>query len=276
MERGQWPLALGLALVLLLAGCVSGTGGDQSQSPTPSPTEELSPQTTHEPSPTPSTTPGSLSAACPNSVAFYGLDSPGETAWAPDRIAIGYTVPANASVFFVAFEEGTVVGTTHVTTVNFDHGLTADGDGIPLEKRFTGSKMIHVGAYADTNANGKFDFGNDMPCKSDGQPVEAGPRRINFSSFADTTDSPSPSATPAPEEVIEYDALPPEAQQEFRTALEQNGLKECEIALLDVDQPLIKYQSDYYTYAVQSGSGDDSTEECGTDFLNVEKVEKGL
>jgi hypothetical protein len=57
-------------------------------------------------------------------------------------------------------------------------------------------------------------------------------------------------------------------------ALAQDGLKECVIALLDVEQPLITYQGDYYTYAVQSGSGGDSTDECGTSFLTVQKVEK--
>lgn len=116
-------------------------------------------------------------------VSFYGLDRPGETAWAPDRIAIGYTVQENSSVFFVVFEEGTVIGTTHVTTTDLDYGVTADGDGIPLDEPLTGSHMIRVGAYTDTNGNGNFDLGTDTPCRTDGDVVEAGSRRINFSTL---------------------------------------------------------------------------------------------
>lgn len=199
MEHSQWPLAVGLTLVLLLAGCLSGTGIGQSPS---SPTDGLSTPMTDDPPPTPSSTStandNSSSAACVNSVAFYGLDTPGETAWAPNRIAIGYTVPANASIFFVAFEEGTVIGTTHVTTRDLEHGVTADGDGIPLDRRLTGSHMIRVGAYTDTNDNGQFDFGDDMPCKSEGHPVEAGPRRVNFSSFTEPTRTPTTTLAPVP------------------------------------------------------------------------------
>ena len=81
-------------------------------------------------------------------------------------------------------------------------------------------------------------------------------------------------SSPPSEEVIDFDALPPEAQNEFVVALEQNGVKECDIALLDVEESLIKHRGEYYTYAVQSGSGGGSTAACDKDFLNVEKVEE--
>lgn len=164
-------------IVVLLSGCLSGSPVGQTQSSTATPTATLTPA----PTPTETTT---LSAeTCANWVSFYGLGSPGETAWEPDRIAIGYTVPANASVVFVAFEEGAVIGTTHVRNTDLEHGVTADGDGIPLEQSLNGSHMIRVGAYADSNGNGQFDVGTDEPCRSGGQLVEAGPRRINFSSL---------------------------------------------------------------------------------------------
>lgn len=81
-------------------------------------------------------------------------------------------------------------------------------------------------------------------------------------------------STPPSEEVINFDELPPDAQNEFVAALEQNGVKECDIALLDVEESVIKHQDEYYTYAVQSGPSSDSPEGCDKDFLNVEKVEE--
>lgn len=189
MER-RWSVAIaGVAVLVVLSGCLSGNGVGQPDSLTPTAAQ------------TPTASPTVSQTGCPSGVSFYGLGSPGETAWEPDRIAIGYTVPANASVFFVAFEEGTVIGTTHVTTTDREHGVTADGDGIPLENALTGSHMIRVGAYRDSNANGQFDFGTDSPCRSDGNVVEAGPRRINFSTLqyrpSSTPGTPTPeSSTP--------------------------------------------------------------------------------
>lgn len=187
-KRGQWSITLGgLALLVLLAGCLSRGSVGRSPSSGTAPTNGPLPSTTGGETPTPSPTstasPSSSTAHCVNGVSFYGLDSPGETAWSSDRVAIGYTVPANASVFFVAFEEGNVIGTTHVTTQDRGHGVTADGDVIPLDRPASGSHMIRVGAYADTNDNGRFESGTDQACRSDGHPVEAGPRRINFSTF---------------------------------------------------------------------------------------------
>lgn len=184
--RRLW-LTGGLVALVLVAGCLSGGAGGPTRSPdgsptagpgspTPSPTDVSG-------SPTPASTDHPSSSACAEWVSFYGLDSPGETAWAPDRIAIGYTVDANASVHFVAFENGTVLGSTHVTTTDLEHGITADGDGIPLDEPLDGTHAIRIGAFADTNRNGRFDAGTDAPCRTDGRDVEAGPRRIDFDSI---------------------------------------------------------------------------------------------
>lgn len=198
--RRPWPIA-GLAVLVLVAGCLSGGAGGPTRSPDGSPTagpgsSTPSPATAHE-SPTPSPTDHRSSPGCAAWVSFYGLDTPGETAWEPDRIAIGYTVQANASVHFVAFENGTVLGSTHVTTTDLEHGVTADGDGIPLDEPLDGAHAIRVGAFADTNGNGRFDAGTDAPCRSDGRAVEAGPRRIDFDSIRYTLTPISTTSTPA-------------------------------------------------------------------------------
>jgi hypothetical protein len=92
----------------------------------------------------------------------------------------------------------------------------------------------------------------------------------------DTTspaEEPGNDTTPPADDVVNYEELPPDAQEEFVTALEQNGVKECDIALLDVEESIIRYRGEYYTYAVQSGPSSGSESECDKDFLNVEKVE---
>lgn len=132
---------------------------------------------------------------CASWVAFYGLGSPAQRTWAPDRISIGYTVPPGASVFFVAFEDETILGATHVSTEDLDHGITADGDGIPLEEPLNGSHRIHVTTYMDANENDRFDPALDRPCRSDGELVRTDSQRINFTQFYSTP--PSPTASPA-------------------------------------------------------------------------------
>ncbi len=184
-------VALGaVAVVVLLAGCLSGAGVGQPQSPTDEPVDDTQ---------TPTDEPLQSGENCVNGVSFYGLNGPGNSLWAPDTVVIGYTAPANASLLFVVFEDGNAIGTTHVTTTNLDHAVVADGDGIPLDRPASGSHTIRVGAYADTNGNGEFDAGTDRPCRTDGEPVEAGPRRINFSAFDAGHASPTPAKTPPQE-----------------------------------------------------------------------------
>jgi hypothetical protein len=124
-------------------------------------------------------------------VSFYGLEGPDETGWTPDRVAVGYTLPADASVLLVAVENGTVRGVSHVETTGLEHGVTADGDTVPLDRPLDGTRRLRVVAYADANRNGQFDPGTDTRCRSDGNPVQAGPRRVDFDAFQSTP-------TPAP------------------------------------------------------------------------------
>lgn len=81
-------------------------------------------------------------------------------------------------------------------------------------------------------------------------------------------------STPSSEDVINYEELPTDAQNEFVVAMEQNGVKQCDIALLDINESIVKYKGEYYTYAVQSGPSGGATSECDKNFLNVEEAEE--
>jgi hypothetical protein len=184
MDRSLSIAVGGTVLLVVLAGCLSGAGAPQTQptvSPSPGPDAD---------------TPTPVTDGCPSWVSFYGLGDPAVSAWAPDRVAIGYTVPADANVLFVAFDKGSVVGTAHVSTTGLDHGVTADGDTLALEASLEGSHVIRVAAYRDADGNGQFDPETDPPCLADGEVVEAGPRRIDFDAVAAA--SPSPSGSPSP------------------------------------------------------------------------------
>lgn len=80
------------------------------------------------------------------------------------------------------------------------------------------------------------------------------------------------SSGPPSEEVVPYRELSPEAQSEFTTALERGGLHECDVALLDVERPLVEYEGDYYSVVVQQGDGAEG-ESCNDYFVQVEKVD---
>lgn len=97
---------------------------------------------------------------------------------------IGYTLPRNASVFFVAYENGTVLGHTHATNEGVEYPIASDGDEVRLEKPLEGSHTIRVVAVADANGNGVFEPATDPPCRSDdGGIVQAGPRTVDFDAF---------------------------------------------------------------------------------------------
>lgn len=145
------------------------------------------------------------SGDCARWVSFYGLSEPGQTTWAPDRVSIGYTLPGDASVLFVAFDgEGTVLGTEYESTKGYEHGVTADGAGVQLEEPLEGNHVINVIAYNDVNDNELFDSGTDERCEDQDGVIETGPKNINFSQFeyndqgTTSPGSPTPTLTPTP------------------------------------------------------------------------------
>lgn len=171
-------LAVSLASLLLLSGCLAGTAG--SASPTDQPITSASP----------SPTPYAASSGCVDGVSFWGLAGPTtEQLWDPDRIRIGYTLPPNTSVLFVAYENDTVLGTTHAVNTDTEYAIASDGDVIRLEHELHGNHTIRVVAVADSNRNGVFDPEVDRACRRDGTLVQAGPRTIDFSAVANRTGS---------------------------------------------------------------------------------------
>lgn len=161
-----------LTLAVLTSGCLAGGVAE-------TPTE--APQSSPE------------ERDCAAWVAFYGLSDPAQRTWAPDRVSIGYTVPPGASVLFVASVDGTVRGSTHVSTEGYEHGITADGDGVPLDRALNGTHEIRVTAYRDVDGDGAFDAGTDEPCRDEGERVRTDRQRIDFSQFHSDTPSPTPS-----------------------------------------------------------------------------------
>lgn len=126
-------------------------------------------------------------------VRLWGLD--GEMAgrhWTPASIRLGFTIPAGKALF-VVYEAATILGTSHVTAG--EHGLTADGHPVQLNQRLAGEHTIRAVLYADSDGNGGFDASTDTACQTDGDPIQAGPRTINFSKFREHT-----SAATAPEQ----------------------------------------------------------------------------
>jgi len=164
--------ATAIAGLLLCAGCLGGVVG---------------PSTDAGPTPTTANSP----SACVDDVSFWGLSGPtNEQLWSPDRVRIGYTLPPNASVFFVVYEDDTVLGVTHATNFDPDYALASDGDEIRLETALEGTHTIRVVAVADVNRNGEFDPATDVPCRSNGALAQAGPEPIDFDPFGgnETTD----------------------------------------------------------------------------------------
>jgi len=163
-----------VAGLLLLAGCLGGVVGPSSDA---------------GPAGTPTTTANSPSA-CVDDVAFWGLQGPTtERLWSPDRVRIGYTLPANASVFFVVYEDDTVLGVSHATNFDPDYAIASDGAEIHLDTALEGTHTIRVVAVADVNRNGEFDPATDVPCRSHGAVARAGPETIDFDRFDGTETS---------------------------------------------------------------------------------------
>ncbi|MFB6112929.1 MAG: hypothetical protein ABEJ58_02350 [Halodesulfurarchaeum sp.] len=147
---------LTVACLVVLAGCAGTVPGEPRSTTRDPPTQ------------------------CAEWVSFFG--EPGEFRWDRNHVAIGYTLSPNASVFFVAIENDSIVGvSSHHSTLGADHPVTADGDRIELERNLSGVHTIRVVAVRDSNRNGRFDPATDQPCREDGEVIQAGPRALNFS-----------------------------------------------------------------------------------------------
>lgn len=119
---------------------------------------------------------------CENaSVSYWGLDDPNRSqTWASDTLRLGYGLPANVSVFFVAYENDTVLGVIHIST---DESVAADGDTFTLNTKLSGMHTVNVKMYTDTNGNGAYEAGTDAVCRQNGDVVQTGAVSLNFSKF---------------------------------------------------------------------------------------------
>lgn len=147
MSRRRLAVAVGLAVMVALAGCAFDQSGDAV-------------------------------AACEGStVAFHGdgvaVTEDGQ------QLTYGYEVPAGAEVFVVATLNGSVVGIERVTTT--DSGVAADNVTVDLEREYAGEQPAALAMYADVDGDGEFDSGGvDEPCQRDGDPVATGTVVLEF------------------------------------------------------------------------------------------------
>lgn len=102
--------------------------------------------------------------------------------WTQSNVRVSYTLPANASIFLVAYVDGRVAG------VSFDAdygtgGYHVDGYGFDLDRTLDGHHLVQVVVYTDENENRQFDRDVDSPCLVDGDVAQAGPSRLNYSQY---------------------------------------------------------------------------------------------
>ncbi len=199
---------LATVCLLLTAGCVSSAGGPETAAPesTPDATEP-----TTEPTPTPTTDPlGDLPTGdrtfettdCSDAISwvgFYALNEAGRLGlWTPGQAAVGYTLEANASVFLAAYVGGERLGVDHVSTVGYDHGVTADGDAVSFDRRLDEQRAIRVVAHRDVDRDGTFDPETDLACTDeDGTLVSTGVETVDFGALDAETETPSTNASTA-------------------------------------------------------------------------------
>ncbi|WP_267639170.1 hypothetical protein [Haloarchaeobius amylolyticus] len=159
--------ALCCCLLVLSAGCVGQLGS------TGGPGDTTEPPTTDPGTGTDTTDPddgaslnGTLAepTTCDQVwVSYWGTGNTAEL-WQQGNVHVGWTVPANTSMLFVAFEEGTVLGADHV---RFEGGtVTADGAAVPIGD-LSGEHDVAVVAVVDTNENGEYDPDVDRPCQNE-------------------------------------------------------------------------------------------------------------
>jgi hypothetical protein len=181
---------LATVLLLVTAGCVSSTGspetnvGGDSDPTTDDPTTD-GPETLDTGDRTFETTDCSDAI---EGVSFYGLNEAGRLGlWTPGQAAVGYTLKANASVFLVAYANGTRLGVEHASTVGYDHGVTADGDAAGFDRTFDDRQSIRVVAHRDVDRDGEFDPDTDLACEDGDGLVSTGVRVIDFGALDEAT-----------------------------------------------------------------------------------------
>ncbi|WP_439026058.1 hypothetical protein [Haloarchaeobius sp. DT45] len=155
--------ALCCCLLVLSAGCVGQLGS------TGGPGDTAEPPTTTDPG---TTGPGGEprlydTLAEPTTceqvwVSYWGTGNTAQL-WKQGNVHVGWTVPANTSMLFVAFEEGVVLGTDHV---QFDGAVTADGAAVPVGD-LAGEHAVAVVAVVDTDGDGEYDPDVDRPCQNE-------------------------------------------------------------------------------------------------------------
>lgn len=119
---------------------------------------------------------------CENaSVSYWGLEDPNQSqTWASDTLRLGYGLPANSSIFFVAYENDTIIGVTHIST---DESVAADGDTFTLNTQLSGEHTVTVKMYTDTNGNDTYDSDTDAVCHQNGDVIQTRTVSLNFSEF---------------------------------------------------------------------------------------------
>jgi len=175
-----------------MAGCIGTPAGPVTDDPTANRTDEP-PDVDRERSPTEGL--DLRTTNCSDAikwVSFYNLGNVGEyDLWTKRRAAVGYTVHGNASVFLVAYSDGERLGADHVSTVQYDHGITADGDAVRFDEPLDGPRSIRVVAHRDLDRDGRFDPETDLACEDDGGLVATDVALVDFGDL--TTETPGTS-----------------------------------------------------------------------------------
>jgi hypothetical protein len=185
---------LATALLLVTAGCLGSTASPAADGGTDDPS-------TDDPTDTTSTTdrPDDRNTGerifettnCSETiewVSFYALQSPGELGpWTPERAGVGYMLRGNASAFLIAYANGSRLGVEHVSTVGYDHGVTADGDKVNFDEPLTESRTIRVVAHSDIDRDETFDPETDLACTDDDGLISTGLATVDFGALAPAT-----------------------------------------------------------------------------------------
>lgn len=175
----QRTLLISVILVAVLGGCMGlFPGDDTTSSMNVATTTTLSTTNTTNTTSTANT----INSGCGRaSVSYWGLNGSVEMqAWTQNTLRLKYVLPANVSVFFVAYENNTILGIEHVNTTS---SVAADGEPFTLNTQLSGTHTVNVKLYEDTNGNGDFDPDVDTVCRHNGAIVQTGTKTLNFSAF---------------------------------------------------------------------------------------------